>query len=320
MQDFFKKEKPFQGLTGFGGGATGLSNAGGVIPITATGGAKDTPGNGYTYHRFNTGFPGAIPINFVITEGTAEFDCVIMGAGGGGGYDRGGGGGGGAFYPLTLTAVVGTHPLSLGTGGEGDTSSPGSEGGETGGNTTFTYNGTAYVANGGGGGTGDGNTSGGKASPGNGSGGGTTGSPVGASPWPGGASGDYGNPGKGSTGNGTGGGGGGAGAGGPDAPQPNTSSTAFIGGSGATTHWMPTAEGNNGYFAAGGGGGGYQYPVGTAQASILGGGGRGGVDGPPGTMAATDANTNGSGGGGGDGGTSGGGDGYAGCMYIRYSV
>ena len=164
MLDFFKKEKPFQGLTGFGGGATGLSNAGGVIPITATGGAKDTPGNGYTYHRFNTGFPGAIPINFVITEGTAEFDCVIMGAGGGGGYDRGGGGGGGAFYPLTLTAVVGTHPLSLGTGGEGDTSSPGSEGGETGGNTTFTYNGTAYVANGGGGGSGDGGNAG-KASP-----------------------------------------------------------------------------------------------------------------------------------------------------------
>ena len=41
MLDFFKKEKPFQGLTGFGGGATGLANhAGGITPITETGGTK----------------------------------------------------------------------------------------------------------------------------------------------------------------------------------------------------------------------------------------------------------------------------------------
>ena len=55
-------------------------------PITATGGSKETPGNGYVYHRFNTGFPGAVPVAaFVITSGNDFFDCVIMGAGGGGG-------------------------------------------------------------------------------------------------------------------------------------------------------------------------------------------------------------------------------------------
>ena len=39
----FKKEKPFQGLTGFGGGATGLAQhtaGGGSGPISATGGTK----------------------------------------------------------------------------------------------------------------------------------------------------------------------------------------------------------------------------------------------------------------------------------------
>ena len=177
-----------------------------LIPITATGGSKATPGDWYVYHLFSPTDPG----NLVITKGEAAMDVLIVGGGAGGGYDRGGGGGAGAFRPETFFAVVGTHPLSIGAGGAGDTSSPGADGGTPGGNTTFTYNSTPYVANGGGGGVGDGNTSGGLDSPGNGSGGGSTGSPVGASPWAGGDGGAYGNPRKGALGStGTGGGGGG---------------------------------------------------------------------------------------------------------------
>ena len=296
-------------------------------PITATGGSKETPGNGYVYHRFNTGFPGAVPVAaFVITSGTEIFDCVVMGAGCGGGYDRGGGGGGGAFRPLSLEAVPGTHPLSLGTKGAGGSVS-GHQGG-IGGDTTFTFNGTAYVANGGGGGSGDGNTNG-LDSPGNGSGGGTTGSPVGSAPWSGGAGGAFGNPGKGSPENGTGGGGGGAGSGGPADPTPSTSTTGFIGGAGKTVPWLDPTSGhpNAGYYCGGGGGGGYQYPTGTAQPPTPmsgpgAGAGRGGVDGPPGTMNAGDAAPGtASGGGGGPGsGTRDGGDGSDGVMFIRYSA
>ena len=53
MLDFFKKEKPFQGLTGFGGGATGLSqhSATAAAPEYATGGTKDTSSKpGYVLH------------------------------------------------------------------------------------------------------------------------------------------------------------------------------------------------------------------------------------------------------------------------------
>ena len=207
MKNFipFKKEKPFLGFSGYGGGAGGLVLSSSVkTPITATGGTKATPGDGYTYHWFTSNG------NLSISDGDAAMDVLIVGGGGGGGYDRGGGGGAGAFYPLTLNGAPGTHPITLGTGGAGDTSAPGADGGTPGGDTTFTYNSTPYVANGGGGGSGDAGTNG-LDSPGNGSGGGTTGSPVNASPWDAGTGGAYGNPGKGSSRNGTGGGGGGAG-------------------------------------------------------------------------------------------------------------
>ena len=53
MKDFFKKEKPLQGWTGFGGGATSIRMGGAIDPyITATGGTKSTPGDGYIYHEF----------------------------------------------------------------------------------------------------------------------------------------------------------------------------------------------------------------------------------------------------------------------------
>ena len=306
----FKKEKPFQGLTGFGGGATGLANhAGGGGPITATGGTKATPGDGYIYHLFTTS--GSL----VIDSGDAEMNVLIVGGGGGGG-------GAGAFRPATLDGKTGTHPITIGEGGVGGTGSP--KYGGTGGDTTFTFDSTPYVANGGGGGSGDGSNSGGQPSPGNGSGGGTTGSPLSGSPWTAGEGGDYGNNGRGSPANGTGGGGGGAGSGGPAGNEPATNSSNIPGGNGATLPWIPTAYGYNstGYFAGGGGGGGNQYPPGSSQSTPPGGGGRGGRD-SPGFSAEDAAASTGSGGGGGDGGGTphrSGGDGADGVVLIRYEA
>ena len=293
-----------------------------LTPITATGGTKATPGDGYVYHLFSPADPG----NFVITAGEATMDVLIVGGGAGGGYDRGGGGGAGAFRPETFTAVLGTHPVSTGNKGGGDQAAGGAA--ASGGTTTFVYNSTSYAAPGGGGGTSDGESAGGDNG---GSGGGTTGSPAGSTPWAGGSAvnPDYGYPGKGALGStGTGGGGGGAGGGGPDTPGPGSfpTSTANIAGPGKTLPWIPTSYGSSGYFCGGGGGGGYQQngpgQPGIAQSPIPGGGGRGGVDSPPGSMNAEDAvaKTGSGGGGGSGGGDKTGGDGADGIVLIRYSV
>ena len=287
-------------------------------PVTATGGTKATPGDGYVYHLFSPTDPG----NFVITSGFGvSIDCLIVGGGAGGGYDRGGGGGAGAFRPETFTAVLGTHPVSTGNKGGGDQAAGGAA--ASGGTTTFVYNSTSYAAPGGGGGTSDGESAGGDNG---GSGGGTTGSPAGSTPWAGGSAvnPDYGYPGKGALGStGTGGGGGGAGGGGPDTPGPGSfpTSTANIAGPGKTLPWIPTSYGSSGYFCGGGGGGGYQQPTGTQQSPIPGGGGRGGVDNTNPMNAEDAVAKTGSGGGGGAGQNDRtGGDGADGIVLIRYSV
>ena len=48
-----------------------------LIPITATGGTKATPGDGYVYHLFSPTDPG----NLVITKGEAAMDVLIVGGG-----------------------------------------------------------------------------------------------------------------------------------------------------------------------------------------------------------------------------------------------
>ena len=301
-----------------------LGSAGGITPITATGGSKATPGDGYIYHHFTS------PGNFQITDGNAEMDILIVGGGGGGGKDRGGGGGAGAFRPVTLDGVPGTHPITIGAGGAKDPGGPPSMG-SPGGDTTFTFDSTAYIAGGGGAASGDGASRGGVSIPEfssfpiGGSGGGTTGSPIGACPWPGGNAGIFGFPGKGSNESGTGGGGGGAGSGGPNAPSPSTSTTAFVGGDGKTLPWIPTSYGVSGYFSGGGGGGGRQYPYPSPSPTTPaapGGGGKGGQDSP--AFSATDgtANTGGGGGGGDGGGTPhrDGGNGGSGTVLIRYEA
>ncbi len=76
---WFRKEKPFQGLTGFGGGAAGLANAG----------------------------IAAAPFNI---------EYLVIGGGGGGGSNNGGGGGAGG---VRTNYTTGSAPGPSGSGGGG---------------------------------------------------------------------------------------------------------------------------------------------------------------------------------------------------------
>ena len=55
LNNWYKKEKPFGGFAGFGGGATGLG-FGGSSGFSATGGTVSTDGD-YTFHHFT--FPNS---------------------------------------------------------------------------------------------------------------------------------------------------------------------------------------------------------------------------------------------------------------------
>lgn len=312
---WFKKEKPLLGLLGSGGGSVG----GGGGPIDATGGTKATPGDGYIYHYFTSS--GSLVIN----SGDADMDVLIIGGGGGGGFDRGGGGGGGAFRPETLAGEPGTHPITIGAKGEGGEGSPG---GTVGGDTTFVYNSTPYIAGGGGCGGGTGGSPG-PGTPGSnggsGGGGGYSGQPAGTCPNP-----SYGNPGKLSNGPlVSGGAGGGAGSGASPTvanPYPYTAPASDVlawnyCSDGKTLPWIPTAYGQNGNFSGGGGAGGGAgcgLPGTFEPVNQKAGAGAGGSP----TIAATAAATNtGSGGGGGAGGgpDQHGKDGSNGVLLVRYS-
>ena len=98
------------------------TTASGSVPITATGGTKTTPGNGYIYHTFATasGSPDTSQ-NFVKSAGTnAAVEILLVGGGGGGGGGQesgGGGGGGGVAYGTGIQLDNGTYPLEIGVGG-----------------------------------------------------------------------------------------------------------------------------------------------------------------------------------------------------------
>ncbi len=124
---WFKKKKPFLGLTGMGGGAGGYLVGGGG-PVEVTGGTTTAegivPGNGYRYHVFMT---DPSPQTFVIPQSRGSLDCefLIIGGGGSGGYDVGGGGGaGGMVHGQPYTIPSGTHPVSVGEGGVQSPTSP----------------------------------------------------------------------------------------------------------------------------------------------------------------------------------------------------
>lgn len=319
LNNWHKKEKPFLGLTGFGGGISSKLT-GGPSALSATGGTTFDDG-GYRYHVFTSN-------DDLVVTGEGDIDYVLVAGGGGGGHTRntpggGAGGAGGLLQATNSPLTAGTYPIVIGDGGTGAynplaTSVPSTDGG----NTTFNSL-TAY--GGGGGGTQNEPTSAGNG----GSGGGSspsvtpgyglnpsTPAPVIAT-FPNYTPGTtQGYPGGGSPSRGGGGGGGAGGAG-----TQTSNSNGGPGGVGAVVPWMPDSygEANPGgpgrYFAGGGGGGAYSgggSPTGTSGSGGAGGGGNGGpVDGLDGS-----ANM----GGGGGGGTLTGGEGGSGIAVIRYSI
>ena len=113
---WFKKEKPFVGFGGFGGGVAGLQFFSGVAQsdtITGSGGvvtAGVQPGDGYTYHTFLENG------TFTWTGGSDNSYCeFLIVAGGGGGANARVGGGGGAGQ--VLQSVQYAVPDSNGSSG-----------------------------------------------------------------------------------------------------------------------------------------------------------------------------------------------------------
>ena len=144
----------FQGLTGFGGGATGLSQYVLAGPtVSSSGGTQITSGSD-TYHVFlHTGSPQTFTVSDAPGSTTAKL--LVIGGGGTGGFTQdgvsGGGGAGGVQYytswPITdgsTTVVVGNYGPSSNSASD-IKGNPGINNGE---NTTF---GSAIGYGGGGG-------------------------------------------------------------------------------------------------------------------------------------------------------------------------
>ena len=115
LNNWFKKEKPFAGFAGFGGGATGLGFAGGGGGFVATGGMKywnSSENGGTMYHIFQN------PGNFNVT-GSGDVEVLIVGGGGSGADGQaGGGGGGGVVHGSSVPVSDGSIPIVVGAGGE----------------------------------------------------------------------------------------------------------------------------------------------------------------------------------------------------------
>ena len=79
--NWFRKEMPFQGLIGFGGGATGLTYVGGAGAIDASGGTTSTfsdPAGSWKAHVFtSTG-------SFVVNSGSGDIEYLVIAGGAGG--------------------------------------------------------------------------------------------------------------------------------------------------------------------------------------------------------------------------------------------
>ena len=180
--------------------------------VSATGGTKSTPGDGYTYHAFTSSSTLVVassvaatptnPVGSLLRKGPTteiELEYLVVGGGGGGG----GGGAGGLVYGTSMFSV-GNNTVTIGAGGVGNTSGTDSVidtitalgGGRSG------YNASPSLATGVAGGSG-------------GAGGWYSGGrPGGAGLQPGSASGGFGNAGgTGAEGGGSGGGGGAGGIG-----------------------------------------------------------------------------------------------------------
>ena len=328
MLDFFKKEKPFQGLSGFGGGATSLSqhtaSGGGGGAISATGGTKVTSPT-IIQHFFTS------PGTFSISSGSGDVEYLILAGGGSGGGigDRGntpsavwpvgspvtasGGGGAGGLLssfpegpggPSPTSAAAqpmtpGPYAVTVGSGGVGGPTSPGNNLSQPGNPSAVVFSPTVTLTATGGAEGGIWNDPQGGEDGGSGGGGGYSESP---DNMPGG---------EGTAGQGYDGGygiqaasGGGGGAGGAGENASNPPANAGDGGIGMGYANIPTDYGTPGpsptlrYFAGGGGGGSEST---NGGAGGYGGGGTGSTrsNTPSGSTNAT-ANTGGGGGGGSD--------------------
>ena len=277
LNNWFKKEKPFAGFAGFGGGATGLG-FGGPSTIRVTGGTQTTIGD-YLFIEFENGMPGT----FTVDAGETEEAIILLAGGGGGGGCQvgGGGGGGGLVYRNDATLTPGPYSYSVGAGGIAKIYNVlGPYQGGVGGDTTLTFPGShpyGNVTNTAKGGGGGGGHQIGAASGGSGGGGGappTSGQPgiqpqqtnTGWSQW------GY----DGGTGrNSAWAGGGGGGAGGNGSPSPSPENGGPGGHGRAFPNEIPTAFGAGGVFC-GGGGGCRNGTNGSNGAGSPGGGGHGG--------------------------------------------
>ena len=311
-------------------GATQSTRFKGPAPISATGGTKSTPGNGYVYHVFTSPADTPAPYTFQVTAGKADLNVLVVGGGGGGGGKYGGsagGGGGGAglVHDRLLPDInPGTYPITVGAGGLGNTY-PGSApnpGDDTVWNAPGTSTPALTAAGGGAGGGGPAPHHNGL--PGGSGGGNAYTDPAGnnrstgsGDPFPGSGSTISPSNGWGNNGgiatppNRQAGAGGGAGAVGTDGGG------GAAGGVGIEISWVLPTHGETKYFA-GGGGAGYYPGTGTGGAGGNGGGGTGG-----GASTAPVSNGQASTGGGAGGMQAGGSTQYrggSGVVIIRYEV
>ena len=218
------------------------------IPLSASGGNLANalaPGNGYKYHTFGT------PGTFVVT-GTGVVEVLVVAGGGSGASTNiaGGAGAGGVVHATNYTVTPGTHPVSVGGGGNSPAmSGPNpSRSGVPGTDSYFGPSGKRLTAKGGGGGGNSYTNTPGGAAGGSGAGGGAntppypfgnaTNATAGPATQPGqthpGAPGtitNYGN-------------GGGTGGGGPSGPNLAGAGGGGAGGAGTSMTWPQPSAGN----------------------------------------------------------------------------
>ena len=272
-----------------------------VENIQATGGAIETPGNGYRYHFLT------LPSHtFEITENPGPVEYVLVGGGGSGGHyngtgNSGGGGGAGGFLTGTFTDMaIGTYPVTVAVTQTNNDGTSGDEGYSTVFNSLTAYGGGAGgAANGSGGGGASGGGSGGIGPLGGGVANkmpdGTTNIPAALQPQGhAGGSQPLGNPGNAAGGGGAGGAGQNGGASGEGPGNGGDGLPAFNGDTGIPSSYgtaHPTLPGR--WFAGGGSGGRFE----AGARGGYGGGGHQESNSTPLTINGV-ANTGGGGGGG----------------------
>ena len=131
---WFRKQKPFQGFGGFGGGAGALAmKAGaGVLDPYASGGVVSEvadPGSSTGYFRYHTFINGGAYDTFqVLPDTAANINCDVLligGGAGGGAYTGAGGGAGGIAVVSDYTCPIG-EPFRVTVGRTGPGKSPNS--------------------------------------------------------------------------------------------------------------------------------------------------------------------------------------------------